>query len=159
MDRTDYGVATLARFVGSEVGVSDWLTIDQERVDRFAACTDDHQWIHVDPERARRESPLGTTVAHGFLTLSLTAHFTYGSGVIPRDASTALNYGIDKVRFLVPVKVGARVRDRITLLEASPKGPGRVLIRTLHTVEVEGEERPALVAETLAMLLFTPARI
>jgi acyl dehydratase len=156
MDRKDYGVASLSRFVGSEVGLSDWVTIDQDRVDRFADCTDDHQWIHVEPARARRESPLGSTVAHGFLTLALTAHFTYQSGVIPPDASAALNYGVDKVRFLVPVKVGSRVRDRITLLEASARGPGRLLIKTLHTLEIEGEDRPALVAETLAMLLFTP---
>jgi acyl dehydratase len=130
--------------------------VDQSRIDRFAACTDDKQWIHVDPERARRESPLGSTIAHGYLTLSLLARFTYESGVIPPDASSALNYGLDKVRFVTPVKVGARIRDRVALLEAVAKAPGRMLIKTRHTVEIEGEEKPALVAESLAMLVFDP---
>jgi acyl dehydratase len=155
MSLEGYCVGTIARFIG-EIGATDWLTVDQSRIDRFAACTDDNQWIHVDPERARRESPLGSTIAHGYLTLSLLARFTYESGVIPPDASSALNYGLDKVRFVTPVKVGARIRDRVALLEAVAKAPGRMLIKTRHTVEIEGEEKPALVAESLAMLVFDP---
>jgi acyl dehydratase len=151
-----YSAATIGRFVGRELGVSSWLTIDQDRIDRFAACTDDHQWIHVDPERARRESPTGTTIAHGYLTLSLLARFMYELHVVPPDATTALNYGLDKVRFLAPVKVGDRIRDRVGLLEATEKDPGRLLIRTRHTIELEGGERPALLAEALAMLIVTP---
>ena len=155
MSLEGYRIGTIDRFIG-EIGATDWMTVDQQRIDRFAACTDDNQWIHVDPERARRDSPLGSTIAHGYLTLSLLARFIYESGVIPPDAASALNYGLDKVRFVTPVKVGARIRDRVALLEATAKGPGRMLIRTGHTVEIEGEEKPALVAESLAMLLFDP---
>jgi acyl dehydratase len=155
MSLEGYRIGTIDRFIG-EIGATDWLTVDQQRIDRFAACTDDNQWIHVDPERARRDSPLGSTIAHGYLTLSLLARFIYESGVIPPDAASALNYGLDKVRFVTPVKVGARIRDRVALLEATAKGPGRMLIKTQHTVEIEGEEKPALVAESLAMLLFDP---
>ncbi len=156
MENTGYSLATIDRFVGRELGVSSWLSIDQDRIDRFADCTDDKQWIHVDPERARRESPTRTTIAHGYLTLSLLARFMYELAVVPPDATTALNYGLDKVRFLAPVRVGARIRDRVDLLEAREKGPGRVLIRTHHTIEVEGEDKPALLAEALAMLICNP---
>jgi acyl dehydratase len=156
MDSTGYSVATLGRFVGKEIGLSDWLTIDQDRIDRFADCTDDRQWIHVDPARARRQSASGTTIAHGYLTLSLVSRFIYEVGAVPPDATTALNYGLDRVRFLAPVKSGARIRDRVALLEATGKGHGRVLIKTGHTIEVEGEEKPALLAEALAMLFYAP---
>jgi acyl dehydratase len=148
-----YTLAAIADFVGKELGVSDWITVDQRRIDDFAACTGDHQWIHVDVERARRESPFGTTVAHGYLTLSLLPVMQYQVGTLPDGVAASLNYGTNRVRFITPVKSGARIRDRITLAGAEDKGGGRVLTTTHHIVEIEGEEKPALEAYTLAMLL------
>jgi acyl dehydratase len=148
-----YSLSTIADFVGRPLGVTDWVAIDQTRIDQFAECTDDHQWIHVDVERATRESAFGSTVAHGYLTLALLARFAYEVGLVPADAGQAFNYGLDRVRFMTPVKAGARIRDRITLLTADAKGPGRVLVKAQHTIEIEGEDRPAMVAEALAMLV------
>ena len=154
---TVYRMATLDRFVGCELGVSPWVDVDQRRIDAFAECTGDRQWIHVDGERARRESPFGGTIAHGFLTLSLAATLAMEAGVIPPDAGAALNYGLGKVRFLAPVKAGARVRNRVALLAIEPKDEGRVLITFGNTIEIEGEAKPALVAELMAMLIAAPA--
>jgi acyl dehydratase len=148
-----YTLAAIADFVGRELGVSDWVTIDQRRIDEFAACTGDDQWIHVDTTRARRESPFGTTIAHGFLTLSLLPAMQKQAGAFPGGVAASLNYGSDKVRFITPVRAGARVRDRITLAAAESRGEGRILVTTRHTVEIEGEEKPALVADLLALLL------
>jgi acyl dehydratase len=151
MSLEGYGPDTLQQFVGRELGVSEWLVVDQSRIDRFADCTGDRQWIHVDVERAGKESPLGSTIAHGYLTLSLLSCFSFEVGVFPPGARQVINYGLDKVRFLSPVRAGARVRDRIVLLAVQDKGDGRTLLKAQHTVEIEGEERPALVAETLGM--------
>lgn len=148
-----YTLATLNDFVGKELGTSDWVTVDQQTINAFADCTGDHQWIHIDVERAKRESPFGGTIAHGYLTLSLLPAMQGQVGTLPAGVQAALNYGTDKVRFLNPVKAGARIRDHISLVGAESKGPGRTLITTRHTVEIEGEEKPAMVADTLAMLL------
>ncbi|HEU5349670.1 MAG TPA: MaoC family dehydratase [Ktedonobacterales bacterium] len=148
-----YTLATIGDFVGKELGVSGWITVDQQRINDFAACTGDNQWIHVDVERARRESPFGTTIAHGYLTLSLLPIMQYDIGTRPEGVLAALNYGADRVRFITPVKAGARIRDHITLVGVEDKGGGRVLVTVRHTVEIEGEDRPALVADTLALLL------
>ena len=148
-----YTMATIADYTGREIGLSDWMTIDQHRIDEFADCTGDKQWIHVDVERARRESPFGGTIAHGYLTLSVAASLAIEAGVIPVDAAAALNYGLDKVRFLAPVKAGSRVRNRVVLLAAESKGSGRTLITLQNTIEIEGEAKPALIAESLAMLM------
>jgi acyl dehydratase len=148
-----YTLAAIADFVGKELGVSGWITVDQKRIDAFAACTGDHQWIHVDVARARQESPFGTTIAHGYLTLSLLPVMQYEIGTQPDGVAAALNYGTNKVRFMTPVKSGARIRDRVTLAGAEDKGGGRILTTIRHVVEIEGEEKPALVAETLALLL------
>jgi acyl dehydratase len=153
-----YTMATIANCTGREIGVSGWLTVDQHRIDEFADCTGDRQWIHVDVERAGRESPYGGTIAHGYLTLSLAASLAIEVGVIPADAAAALNYGLDKVRFVAPVKAGARVRNRIVLLAVEDKGPGRKLITMQNTIEIEGESRPALIAESLALLMAGPAQ-
>ena len=153
MSLENYRVETLGDFVGRELGVSDWVVVDQERIDAFAECTGDRQWIHVDVERAKRESPFGGTIAHGYLTLSLLASLAMEIGIVPKDASAGLNYGLDKVRFMTPVKAGARVRNRVTLESAESKGGGRVLVKTMNTLEIEGEDKPALVAQTLAMLM------
>lgn len=148
-----YALATIHEFVGHGLGVSDWLTIDQERISQFAACTSDHQWIHVDVERARRESPYGSTIAHGYLILALLSQFQYEVELIPAGVAQAINYGVERVRFLAPVKPGARIRDRVTLLAAENKGDRRVLLTVQNTVEIAGENKPAMIAETLAMLI------
>ena len=148
-----YSMNTAHEFVGRELGISDWITLDQEKINEFAHCTYDHQWIHVDEERAKRESPYGTTIAHGYLTLSLLAALQNEVGVAPADAAQIINYGFDRVRFMAPVKVGSRIRMHVTLLGAEDKGNGRVLLKTQNTFEIEGEERPALVAETLIFLM------
>ncbi|MGF6508317.1 MaoC family dehydratase [Paraburkholderia sp. 32] len=148
-----YSVATLGDFVGRELGVSEWVVVDQARINAFAHCTGDNQWIHVDEERAGRESPYGGTVAHGYLSLSLLAALTIEMGLIPVDAKAGVNYGLDKTRFVAPVKAGARVRNRVVLLSAENKGGGRVLLKTENTLEIDGENKPALIAESLAMLV------
>src|SRR6201996_455218 len=146
-------IAGLGERVGQELGLSDWSTIDQPRIDAFASCTGDRQWIHVDVERARRESPFRGPIAHGYLTLAMVAPLAMQVGVIPSDAAAGLNYGIDKVRFLAPVPAGARVRLRVVLSGIEPKEGGQVIMKTQNTLEVEGSEKPALIAETLALLI------
>jgi acyl dehydratase len=151
METRKFDLDSLQACVGQELGVSDWLTIDQSRIDRFAECTGDDQWIHVDVERAQRESPFGGPVAHGYLTLSLLAPTSLEVFIRPAGITQAFNYGLDRVRFISPVKVGARVRNRIKLLSAEEKG-GRVLLSTDNTIEIEGEDKPALTAVSLAMI-------
>ena len=149
----NFTLAGLNDRIGQELGMSDWVTIDQPCIDSFASCTGDHQWIHVDVERAKRESPFCGPVAHGYLTLAMVAPLAMQVGVIPTDAAAGLNYGIDKVRFLAPVPAGARVRLRVVLAGLEPREGGQVIMKTQNTLEVEGSEKPALVAETLALLL------
>lgn len=152
-----YTMATLDAFVGKEIGVSGWITVDQRRIDEFADCTGDRQWIHIDVERARRESPYGGTIAHGYLTLSLAASLAMEAGIIPAGATAAVNYGLDKVRFVAPVRAGARVRNRVVLVALQPKDGGRVLLTLQNTIEIEGEDKPALVADARVMLMGAPA--
>ena len=147
-----YCMATAPQFVGRDLGASGWVAVGQDGIDAFAACTGDRQWIHVDVERARRESPFGAPIAHGYLTLSLVAAMVMQLGVIPSDAATGLNYGLDKVRFIAPVKAGARVRTRASLLSAEAHSGG-VLLKLNCTLEIEGETKPALVAELLCLLI------
>jgi acyl dehydratase len=149
----DYSMITAPQLVGRELGATEWVTVDQDRIEQFAACTGDHQWIHVDVERARRESPFGGPVAHGYLSLSLLAAMVMELGVVPPDAASALNYGLDKVRFIAPVKAGARVRLRARLASAEPQNGGRLLLKLQSTLEIEGEAKPALIAEVLCMLI------
>jgi acyl dehydratase len=146
-------MTNLSDWIGKELGTSQWVTVNQDRINEFAHCTGDNQWIHVDVERAKRESPFGGPVAHGYLTLALLAEMNMDIGVVPEDAVAAFNYGIDKVRFMTPVKAGARVRARTTLAEVADKPAGRKLVKLVNTIEIEGEAKPALVAETLAMLV------
>ncbi len=153
MPGNDYSIATISQYVGQELGVSEWITINQERINDFADFTGDHQWIHVNVERAKRESLFGTTIAHGYLTLSLAAALSMELGIIPAGVSQALNYGLDKVRFLAPVKSGSRVRDRVVLLAAEPQGKGRLLLKFRNTIEIEGETKPALIADALSLLV------
>ena len=145
-------MAMLADRVGQELGVSAWRVIEQDRIDRFADATDDHQWIHVDPARAVG-GPFGATVAHGFLTLSLLAPTAYEVLADIFAGATAFNYGLDKVRFIAPVRVGSRVRNRIKLLAVEAKPEGRWLLTSENSFEIEGEEKPALIAVSLVMIL------
>lgn len=144
---------TMKDHVGQELGVSSWVMVDQNMINQFAECTGDRQWIHVDVERAKRESPFKGPVAHGYLTLSLVAALSYDIGAVPEGTAAAFNYGLDKVRFLTPVKAGAKVRMRTTLLAFDEKGPGQFLMKASNVIEIDGEEKPALIAETLAMLV------
>jgi acyl dehydratase len=148
-----YTLSTVSEFVGRELGISSWVPVQQERIEQFAACTGDRQWIHVDVERARRESPFGGPIAHGYLSLALVGPLAMELGVIPPDAAAGLNYGLDKVRFLAPVKAGARVRTRAVLKSSQDQGGGRTLLKLECTLEIENEAKPALVAEMLCMLI------
>jgi acyl dehydratase len=148
---SEFTISQLGERVGQELGVSDWATIDQPRIDMFASCTGDHQWIHVDVERAKRESPYGGPIAHGYLLLAMVAPLSMEVGVLPKDAVAGLNYGVDKARFLAPVRAGARVRLRVVLTGLEPKEGGQAIMKTRSTLEIEGSDKPALVAETLAL--------
>lgn len=145
-------IEQLKDYIGKELGRSDWLTVDQERVDRFADCTGDHQFIHVDPERAR-ETPFGGTIAHGFLSLSLMPMLMEGLMVTPAGTRMGVNYGLDSLRFIQPVRVGSRVRLALTLLDAYEKNPGQWLLKGRAVMEIEGAEKPAYIAETLALCI------
>src|ERR1700751_2957397 len=129
-------LATIDRFVGRELGVSQWVRLDQGRIDEFAHCTGDDQWIHVDVDRAGRESPMRTTIAHGFLILSIVGPAALDVWIRPAGIATALNYGIDRARFVAPVPTCAQVRSRVKLISVEPKGSGQILITTENTVEI-----------------------
>ena len=137
--------------IGQEVGVSGWLTMDQQRIDEFAEATQDRQFIHIDPEAAAR-TPFGTTIAHGFLSLSMLSRMAAEAMLIPDSTKMAVNYGLDRVRFIAPVKGGKRIRGRFRLDSVEEKAPGQLLFRHTVTVEIEGEEKPALTAEWLGLL-------
>ncbi len=139
--------------VGKEVGVSSWLIVDQHRIDAFADATEDRQFIHVDPAAAA-QTPFGGTIAHGFLTLSLLSRMAAEAMLVPDGLKMAVNYGLDRVRFLAPVRSGKRVRGRFTLDSIEEKAPGQWLMRHNVTVEIEGEDKPALTALWLG-LIFT----
>jgi acyl dehydratase len=137
--------------VEEEIGVSDWLEVSQQAIDAFADVTHDHQFIHVDPERAK-DTPFGGTVAHGFLTLSLLSRMAADVMLRPPTTRMGVNYGFEKVRFLAPVRAGKRVRGRFTLASFDEKGPGRYQFVHNVTVEIEGEDKPALIADWIGML-------
>lgn len=139
--------------IGKEVFCSDWVEITQDQINQFADCTRDHQWIHVDQEKAAA-GPFGTTIAHGFLTLSHVPFFSYQVPVSFEGAKMSVNYGLNKVRFLNPVAVGSRIRDRIVLAALEEKPGNRILVTQTHTIEIEGKDTPACIAETLGMLFY-----
>ncbi len=149
----EFTISQLSERIGQELGVSEWVTIDQSRIDAFAACTGDDQWIHVDVERAKRESPYGGPVAHGYLMLAMIAPLSLEIGVLPKYAAAGHNYGVDTARFPAPVPAGARVRLRVVLTGVEPKDGGQAIMKAKSTLEVEGSDKPAVVAETLAFLI------
>lgn len=145
---------TLNAQVGQEVGVSRWITVDQPMIDQFAATTHDDQWIHIDPARAARDTPYGSTIAHGFLTLSLASRFAYDCFPMLPGQNTSINYGFDRLRFLSPVRPGARLRGRFVLSNVTQRNATEVLRDTALTIEIDGQDTPALVADWLGLLVF-----
>ncbi|MBK9122714.1 MAG: MaoC family dehydratase [Chloroflexi bacterium] len=141
------------RLVGTELGPTEWHTVTQSDINAFADTTGDTQWIHVDVERASAESPFGGTVAHGFLTLSLISRFLFEVDLFPTSAKQIINYGIDRARFITPVRAGTRVRARIEVLNVQDRPDGSKLVKCQATIEVENADRPALVAEVLNLLV------
>jgi acyl dehydratase len=148
----EVSIDQLKAAVGEEVGVSDWFVVDQDRIDTFADATLDHQYIHVDPEMAAG-SPWGTTIAHGFLTLSLSTYLVSGIRMVPVGTATIVNYGSERVRYLQPVKSGDAIRARVLLKDVSERSRGRYLVTNEVTIEIDGQERPAMVAEILTLFL------
>ncbi len=138
------------KYIGYEAEPTGWHTVTQQQIDRFADCTLDHQYIHVDPEKAG-QTPFGTTIAHGFLTLSMLSHFAESFSVLIDGFVMGINAGFDKVRFLAPVKVGSRIRAHAKVVDIEEKKPGQFRIKTDVTVEIEGEETPALIAEWISV--------
>ncbi|MEY9398293.1 acyl dehydratase [Bradyrhizobium japonicum] len=140
--------------VGKEIGVSSWHLVDQPRIDTYADVIEDHQFIYVDPERAKKETAFGTTIAHGFLTMSLLSIMSYEVMPVIAGTTMGINYGFDKLRFISPVRSGKRVRGRFVLAEAKLRKPNELQSRTNVTVEIEGEDKPALVADWLGLVYF-----
>ncbi|WP_339739928.1 MaoC family dehydratase [uncultured Maricaulis sp.] len=143
--------ADLASQIGKEIGLSDWIRLDQSRIDQFADVTEDHQFIHLDAERAAKETPFGGTIAHGFLSLSMLSRMAMDIAFTLEGMAMGINYGFDKVRFLTPVRSGKNIRGRFVLEDAVEKSPGQWMLRFGITVEIEGEDRPALIAQWLTM--------
>lgn len=143
-------VAELSQYVGKELGRSEWLKIDQERINLFAEATGDFQFIHVDPAKAAK-TPFGSTIAHGFLTLSLIPKLMEDILVLPQGLKMVVNYGLDSVRFIQPVKVDSQVRLAVSLTEVTEKKPGQWLLKATATLEIEGEDKPAYIAEPLSL--------
>ena len=147
---TTVTVSDLPSFIGKDLGHSEWLLIDQERVNQFADCTGDHRFIHLDEEKAK-QTPFGGTIAHGFLSLSLIPALSAGLAIRPEGLKMAVNYGLDSVRFIQPVRVGSRVRMQLTVVDVTEKNPGQWLVKSRATLEIENVEKPAYIAETLAL--------
>ncbi|MGF6114367.1 MULTISPECIES: MaoC family dehydratase [Pseudomonas] len=143
-------VAELKDYVGKELGRSEWLTIDQERINLFAEATGDYQFIHVDPVKAA-QTPFGSTIAHGFLSLSLIPKLMEDILILPEGVKMVVNYGLDSVRFIQPVKVNSRVRLKVDMNEVTEKKPGQWLLKATATLEIEGSDKPAYIAEPLSL--------
>src|SRR5205085_3558661 len=145
---------TYQGMVGHEVGVSSWHLVDQNRINHYADVIEDHQFTHIDPERARKETAFGTTVAHGFLTMSLMSIMSYEVMPVIEGTTMGVNYGFDKLRFVAPVRAGSRVRGRFTLVEAKLRKPTELQSRTNVTADIEGEDKPAWVAAWIGLIYF-----
>ena len=152
----DAALETLSQQVGTEVGVSNWITVDQAMIGQFAATTHDDQWIHVDPGRAK-ETPFGSTIAHGFLTLSLASRFAYDCFPLMAGQVMGINYGFNRLRFLAVVRPGNRLRGRFTLNDVQKRNDSELLRTMALTIDIEGSETPALVAEWLGLAVFDPS--
>lgn len=156
MNALETALAAAQARIGTEVGVSNWIEVDQAMIDQFAEITHDHQWIHVDPVRAAAETPFGGAIAHGFLTLSLASRFAYDCFPPLDGQAMGINYGFNRLRFLSPVKAGARLRGRFVLRSAEKRGADQMLRTNELTIEIDGSDTPALVAEWLGLVVFAP---
>ena len=152
----EIALTEMAGLVGTEVGVSNWITVDQTMIDAFADSTNDHQFIHVDPVRAKAESPFGGTIAHGFLTLSLLSAMNFDCVPKVREQTMGINYGFDRIRFMSPVKSGSRIRGRFTLADARFRGGSMLMTSYEISVEIENEKKPALTATWVTIVQFDP---
>ncbi|MCZ4091463.1 MULTISPECIES: MaoC family dehydratase [Sinorhizobium] len=152
----DISLSDVKKLIGQEIGVSDWITVTQKTIDNFAEATGDYQFIHTDPVRAAAETPFGGTIAHGFLSLSLLSAMNYNCLPKIREQTMGINYGFDKVRFVAPVKSGAKVRGRFIMADARFRGAGMLMITYDVTVEIEGERKPALTATWQTIIQFDP---
>ncbi|TXH80747.1 MAG: MaoC family dehydratase [Rhizobium sp.] len=152
----EISLVEIMKLAGTEIGVSDWITVDQTMIDTFADATLDHQFIHVDPERAKAETPYGGTIAHGFLTLSLLSAMNYSGLPKIREQTMGINYGFEQIRFMSPVKCGARVRGRFKLAETRLRGASMLMLTYDVTVEIENERKPALTATWTTISQFDP---
>ncbi|HCL66492.1 MAG TPA: Nodulation protein N [Rhizobium sp.] len=152
----EISLSDVAGLVGQEIGLSDWITVDQTMIDAFAGATNDHQFIHVDPVRAAAETPFGGTIAHGFLTLSLLSAMNFNCLPIIREQTMGINYGFDKVRFMSPVKCGKRIRGHFVLSEARFRGAGMIMLTYDISIEIENERKPALTATWITISQFDP---
>jgi acyl dehydratase len=148
------GIEKIRNLIGQQVGLRDWFLVDQNRINQFADCTEDHQWIHVDVERAAR-GPFGRTIAHGFLTLALIPAMSKSIQIPLDDAQVQMhiNYGLNQVRFINPVPVNSKIRSRVILANVEEKSPGRILLTYRYTIEIEGKDKPACIAETLGLIV------
>ena len=152
----EISLADVRSLIGTETGLSDWILVDQTMIDAFANATDDHQFIHVDPERAKAESPFGGTIAHGFLTLSLMSTMNFNCLPKIREQTMGINYGFDKIRFISPVKSGARIRGHFILSDARFRGAGMMMTSYDVSIEIENEKKPALTAIWTTIIQFDP---
>lgn len=150
---TNYSVRTLKDFIGHDFGATAPVVVSQDNINAFAEITGDRQWIHVDVDRARAESPFGGPVAHGFLTLSLLATAVQDAGIVPADAKGAINYGLDNIRFIAPVPAGARVTASFALTQIEDKGSKGQLLRLSAVLNVEGSDKPAIIGDVLALVM------
>lgn len=154
MSSLQNALAAMTPKIGTEVGVSSWIEVDQAMIDQFATVTHDEQWIHVDPERAARETPFGGAIAHGFLTLSLASKFAYECFPAMPGQVMGINYGMNKLRFLTPVVAGSSVRGRFVLQKFHARSERELMRENLLTIEIKGQDKPALVAEWLGLSIF-----
>lgn len=152
----EISLSDVAGLVGQEIGLSDWISVDQSMIDAFAGATNDHQFIHVDPARAAAESPFGGTIAHGFLTLSLLSTMNYNCLPVIREQTMGINYGFDRIRFMSPVKCGKRIRGHFVLTEARFRGAGMMMTTYDVSIEIEDERKPALTASWMTIIQFDP---
>tara|TARA_R110002072_G_scaffold269868_2_gene429433 strand:+ start:169767 stop:170234 length:468 start_codon:yes stop_codon:yes gene_type:complete len=146
--------AAAKALIGTETGISEWHAVTQQQIQQFADTTGDHQFIHLDAERAARETPFGGTIAHGYLTLSMLSMLGAEAGNVRLEGTRmTINYGLDKVRFLNPVRTGSRIRARFVLLSIEEKNPGQWLLKNQATVEIDGQDKPAMIAESLSLVI------
>jgi acyl dehydratase len=157
MNRSKLTTAQMMERVGFEIGVSDWILVEQSLINQFSESTKDHDWLHIDPERAKDEGPYGGPVAFGFWTLGMLTHCSHQIGMWPSDVAYGINYGLDRVRWIQPVPIGSQIRMRSSLTSLNKRDDRRFLIKTRNTMEIDGQARPAMVANWLGLFVLKPS--